>query len=61
MKQIKVTVNNDGSKVDIDVEGFTGSSCIETTAQMIRALGGGESKLKDEYYINNTDEVILNV
>jgi len=61
VKQIKVKINSDGSNVEIDMDGFIGSSCKDITDQMVKALGSGDSKLKDSYYQNIEEEVTLNV
>jgi hypothetical protein len=62
MKQITIKINEDGSKVEIDAEGFVGSGCKDITGSLQRALGiVADSKIKSEYYETVNDEVVLNV
>lgn len=52
MKQIEITINNDGT-TDIDLkEGFSGMSCIEKSKQIELIVGGTPIKReeKPEYY-----------
>jgi len=51
MPQIKVSINNDGSKVEMEVEGVKGGSCKDITTQLQAALGGAsDEKLTSEFY-----------
>lgn len=52
MATVKIKVSPDGSKVEVGVEGVSGSSCTDLTEGIEEALMGGEPKrnLTDEYY-----------
>ena len=61
MKSIKFIVEPDGSKVEIDAEGFEGDSCTKITEQVQKALGSAiKTKLKPEFYINSEVGVSVN-
>lgn len=50
MKQIKVTVNEDGS-LEIEAVGYKGNACEKATAALEKALGvPGKRTKKPEYY-----------
>ena len=52
-KKIEITVNPEGS-VSMKTTGFTGSSCLEATRELERALGmSGRESLLPEYFVNN--------
>lgn len=54
--RILVTINKYGD-TKIDVEGYTGTSCIEATQAVEQALGGGGKRnLKPEYDQPDTTE-----
>lgn len=40
MKKIKFTVPDDGSDVKIEVDGVSGSQCLDLTDGVTKALGG---------------------
>lgn len=53
MKQIKVTVNEDGS-LEIEAVGYKGNACEKATAALEKALGvAGKRTKKPEYYQAN--------
>ena len=55
MKQIEIRITKDGSKVELDAQGFKGASCADFIGATIRALGHKDSiKKKPEYYQQNS-------
>jgi len=61
MKQIRVVINSDGSRVEIDVNGVSGSSCSDLTKSLLSAIGSvADSKIKNEYYESVLSEVVIN-
>lgn len=53
MKQIKVTVNEDGS-LEIEAVGYKGNACEKATAALEKALGvAGKRTKKPEFYQGN--------
>ena len=54
MKQIEIKITKDGSKVELDAQGFQGTGCSDFIGPTIKALGHQESvKKKPEYYQQN--------
>lgn len=50
-QEVMITISPDGSKVDVDAEGFTGGACKDFMKNTIEALGTVErEKKKPEYY-----------
>lgn len=64
MKQMEITINNDGT-TEIDLqEGFSGMSCVEKSKQIELIIGGSsiEQKEKPEYFEPDTDiNIDLNI
>lgn len=51
MKEVSITVSPDGGVVDIDAEGFTGSSCKDFLKLTMEALGSVEQeRRKPEFF-----------
>jgi hypothetical protein len=51
VKEVKVIISPDGSKVEMDAEGFTGGQCEDLMKRTINMLGEViEKKRKPEYY-----------
>lgn len=51
VKEVTLLINPDGSKVDVDAEGFVGNECTEFMEPVMKALGEVEdSKKKPEYF-----------
>jgi hypothetical protein len=58
MKEIKVNISPDGSKVSVEVNGVPGPSCKDLTEQFQKALGTViETKKTGEYYLTPEIEV----
>lgn len=54
MAQVIVRINKDGSNVEIDNIGFSGSSCEDLTKAVSSSIGSIEEiKTKPEYYETN--------
>ena len=62
MKQIKVTINEDGSNIEFEVGGIAGTSCKDITQQFQEALGQvvDEKKTSEYYEIPIDMEVNIN-
>lgn len=55
MKQVQITIDATG-KVQIEAEGFTGSSCDTATAAFEQAFSKGakgDKEYKPEYYVSD--------
>ena len=53
--QIKVTISCDG-KATIETSGFTGTSCLDATREIEKALGrDAQRKYTSEYYVQETE------
>ena len=51
MGTYKITISPDGSKVDIDADGFSDSQCLEKAKEVLKALGGSQkTEKKPEAY-----------
>ena len=60
MKTIKITVSPDGAKVKTEVNGVKGSGCIDTTKNLITALGNKKAmKVTSEFF--ETEQNTLNI
>lgn len=54
MKQVKITIHPDG-KVEINADGYTGSTCVERTKELLKFLGDTVTKIdKPEMYLDLT-------
>ena len=53
VKRITMTIK--GQKCTVETDGYSGTSCMEASEALERALGGDRNpELKSEYYDNNT-------
>jgi len=60
MKTVKVIINKDGSKIEMEVNGVSGASCTDITSRLRAAIGVAEdSKLKNEYYESVATDVVI--
>lgn len=51
MGEVTIKINKDGSKVEMEAEGFSGGGCLDLMGEAIEALGGNtEKEMKPEYY-----------
>lgn len=50
MAEVKITISNDGSQVDVDADGFVGSSCTNFMDKVIKAIGTVEKEGKKPAY-----------
>lgn len=51
MKEILITISKDGSKVETDAVGFSGSSCGDAVEKLVGSLGDvTEMEKKMEFY-----------
>ena len=50
-KEVKVTISNDGSKMEWDAQGFKGTGCKDFAKSILEAVGTvEEEKKKSSYY-----------
>jgi hypothetical protein len=61
VKRIRFTFNKNGT-IDTDAEGFQGTGCVETTQRLMAAICAKQvdMKLKQEYYVNESEVSIGN-
>ena len=60
MQTIKITFSSDGSKVKTEVKGIKGTGCIDTTKNLITALGNKKAmKVTSEFF--ETEQNTLNI
>lgn len=51
MGEVIIKINKDGSKVEVDAEGFHGGGCLILMEDALNALGGDmEKEMKPEYH-----------
>lgn len=51
MKEMTFKISPDGSKIETDIQGTTGSACEEITKKVTQSIGAlSDSKKKPEYF-----------
>ncbi len=55
MQSFKIRISPTG-EVEIEAEGFTGASCLETAMPLLNALGGVPNVETNLEYATNTEE-----
>jgi len=58
MREVKIIISQDGSNVSTEVNGVSGSGCIDTTKDVLAALGQEVKQVeKDAYYEGDSQSV----